>query len=330
MNGDHFYITLLVAFALGLLFYVVYINSIKPRMVLATLDLLPFDGVANTTEEIVCASKGDVLIERKATDEVKPRFTDEEVDERIKESFEILDIVARQAINGDIRSLIISGPPGLGKSYTIDQALLEWDKDETKHTVIKGYVRPTGLYRMLYERRHEGNVLVFDDADSVFADETSLNLLKAVLDSSSKKRRVSYMSERKMKDERTGDNIPKFFDFEGSILFISNLDFDAMIAKEHRLCEHFKALLSRSHYIDMDMTTRQDYIVRIKQVIRAGMLKNEGLNAKEIADVIGFIEKNTKRLRELSLRVAIKIGEIRKSGTPNWEKIARATTCKKR
>lgn len=261
--------------------------------------------------------------------EGEPRMTDEEVDQKIRENFEILSYVVEDAIGGGIRSLIVSGPPGLGKSFTIEEALEKWDAEGKHHSVIKGYVRPTGLYRMLYRHRHAGEVIIFDDADSVFNDETSLNILKAVLDTS-EKRSVSYMSERRMKDEEDGEMIPKTFTFEGTIIFITNLDFDAMIEREHRNAPHFKAMLSRSHYIDMDMKTRQDYIVRIKQVIKAGMLSSKGLSPNEIEDVIHFIESHANQLRELSLRAAIKIGEIRKSGMRNWLKIARTTTCRKR
>ncbi len=254
--------------------------------------------------------------------------TDAEIATRIQDRFSILGYLAEQVINNELRSLIIAGPPGLGKSYTLDQALLEHDPEKERHTVIKGYIRPTGLYKMLYERRNEGDILVFDDADSVFNDETSLNLLKAVLDTT-EVREVSYMSERRLKDDTTGEMIPKTFEFKGTVVFITNLDFDGIIEKGHKLAPHFDAMLSRSHYIDMEMHTEQDYIVRIKQVIDLGMLKDRGLKPHEIADVIQFIEDNASKLRKLSLREAIKIADLRKSGKSNWKKVAKATTCKK-
>jgi hypothetical protein len=85
--------------------------------------------------------------------------------------------------------------------------------------------------------------------------------------------------------------------------------------------------MSRAHYIDLAMKTRRDYVVRIKQVLEKGLLKKSGLTESQERDVVEFIEANTDRLRELSLRMALKIGAIRKIGE-TWQKVARVTCCK--
>ena len=250
--------------------------------------------------------------------------TDEQIDSRIAERFEILDLLTEACMVGNSRSLIVSGPAGLGKSYTVEKTLAEWDPNGINHVIIKGYVRATGLVKLLYQFRQEGQVIVFDDADTIFFDDTSLNLLKAVCDTT-ERRRVSWLSEGKLVDEESGEFIPRSFDFEGTVIFISNYDFDAMIDKGHKLAPHFNALISRSHYIDLAMKTRRDYLVRIRQVIREGMLSD--LNESERNDVVNFIERNHPRLREMSLRMAIKIGNLRKMND-NWEKLAMVTCCK--
>jgi len=250
--------------------------------------------------------------------------TDEQIDARIAERFEILDLLTEACMVGNSRSLIVSGPAGLGKSYTVEKTLAEWDPNGINHVIIKGYVRATGLVKLLYQFRQEGQVIVFDDADTIFFDDTSLNLLKAVCDTT-ERRRVSWLSEGKLVDEDSGEFIPRSFDFEGTVIFISNYDFDAMIDKGHKLAPHFNALISRSHYIDLAMKTRRDYLVRIRQVIREGMLSD--LNESERNDVVNFIERNHPRLREMSLRMAIKIGNLRKMND-NWEKLAMVTCCK--
>jgi hypothetical protein len=130
-----------------------------------------------------------------------------------------------------------------------------------------------------------------------------------------------------MVDEESGERVPRGFEFNGTIVFITNLDFDAMIDKGHKLAPHLQALMSRAHYIDLAMKTRRDYVVRIKQVLEKGLLKKSGLTESQERDVVEFIEANTDRLRELSLRMALKIGAIRKIGE-TWQKVARVTCCK--
>jgi hypothetical protein len=250
--------------------------------------------------------------------------TDAQIDERIADRFEILDVLAEACTVGNARALIVSGPAGLGKSYTIEKRLSDWDPNEINHTVVKGYVRPTGLVKLLYSYRQAGNVIVFDDADAIFFDDVSLNLLKAVCDTT-ERRRVSWLSEGSLIDEESGERVPRSFDFEGTIIFISNYDFDAMIDRGHKLAPHLAALVSRAHYIDLAMKSRRDYLVRIRQVIKQGLLS--GLTTNQEDDVIKFIDSNHSRLRELSLRMALKLGSLRKQGG-HWEKLANVTCCK--
>ena len=250
--------------------------------------------------------------------------TDEQIAARLAERFEILDVLAEACTLGNARALLVTGPAGLGKSYIIEQRLSDWDPNELNHTIVKGYVRPTGLVKLLFQYREEGQVIVFDDADSIFFDDVSLNLLKSVCDTT-EKRRVSWLSEGTLIDEETAVRIPRSFDFNGTIIFISNYDFDAMIDRGHKLAPHLQALVSRAHYIDLAMKTRRDYLVRIKQVIKQGLLKE--LTESQRNDVITFINENHERLRELSLRMALKIGSLRKQGG-NWQRIANITCCK--
>jgi len=256
--------------------------------------------------------------------DTRPSETDAEIDARISERFEILDVLAEACTVGNARALIVSGPAGLGKSFTIEKRLTEWDPNELNHIIVKGYVRATGLVKLLYQYRNEGQVIVFDDADSIFFDDVSLNLLKAVCDTT-ERRRVSWLSEGKLVDEETAVLIPRSFDFKGTIIFISNMDFDAMIDRGHKLAPHLSALVSRSHYIDLCLKSRRDYLVRIRQVIKQGLLSN--LNGIERHDVIEFIDNNHDKLRELSLRMALKLGALRKQGG-NWTRLAKVTCCK--
>lgn len=254
----------------------------------------------------------------------KKEETDEEIDARIAERFEVLEMLTESCITGNSRSLIVSGPAGLGKSYTVEQKLREWDPNEINHMIVKGYVRATGLVKLLYRFREAGQLVVFDDADTIFFDDTSLNILKAVCDTT-ERRVVSWLSEGTLIDEESGEALPPSFQFEGTVIFITNMDFDAMINRGHRLKPHLEALVSRSHYVDVSMKTRRDYLVRIRQVISDGMLDEFSLTEK--AEILTYIEVNAHRLRELSLRMAIKIANLYKSDK-DWKRLANVTCCK--
>lgn len=251
--------------------------------------------------------------------------TDEEVDVRIAERFNVLELITKSVISGDSRSLIVSGPAGLGKSFTVEAEMRAWDPDEENHIFIKGYVKATGLFKMLYKYRRKGQVIVFDDADSVFLDDVALNLLKAIADTT-ERRRVSWLSEASFFDEDSADNIPSSFDFDGSVIFITNKDFDAEIERGSKLAPHLQAMMSRSHYVDLTMKTKQDYLVRIRQVVKQGLLSN--LNWQEAGEVMRFIETNFDKLRELSLRMVIKVANLRKSQPTTWERVAKITCIK--
>ena len=248
-----------------------------------------------------------------------------EIETKLKDRFEALEVMAEATGKGINRSLIVSGPAGLGKSYTVEAKLEELESMGHSVTYIKGYVRPLALYKLLYETRHAKSVLVFDDSDSVFYDDVSMNLLKGACDSTD--RRVLHWLSKSIEKEEDdeGESIPEKFEFEGSIIFITNYDFDAMIASGNKLAPHFAALVSRSHYLDLAMKTKMDYIVRIKQVVRGGMLKSRGFNAAEETMILEFIVNNMERLRELSLRMVVKISGLYKMDKKNWQKLASQT-----
>lgn len=283
---------------------------------------VPKAGFRRTKKRMAAAVLSDVSTPvSKDTNE-----TDVQIWEKISDRFEVLEQLTKASIKGISRSLVVSGPAGLGKSFTVEKMLREWDPEEKKHIIIKGYVKATGLYKMLYQYRHKNNVIVFDDSDTIFNDETALNMLKAVCDTT-ERRQVSYLADYKMVDEDSANTIPNTFTFEGSVVFITNLDFHSLIDRGHKIACHLQALMSRSHYVDLAMKTRRDYIVRIRQVIKQGLLKNR-VSELESARVMKFIENNSDSLTELSLRVPIKISDLMRSSPNSWEKIAKVTMFK--
>ena len=255
--------------------------------------------------------------------------TDEERMAEIAERFEILHDMTKACVNGDIRAMIVSGPPGVGKSFGVEkeiekvQMMQMLGSQRLRAEVVKGSASPIGLYQTLYKYSDPNCVVVFDDCDSILLDDVSLNLLKGALDSG-KKRKISWLSEsRVLKDE----GIPDSFEFKGSVVFITNLKFDKM--KSQKLKDHLDALQSRCHYLDLTLDTMRDKILRIKQIAKTGELFGD-MNIGEVGqdEIVEFMDENKNSLREVSLRMAIKVAQLYKSFPNRWKAMA-STTCMK-
>ena len=258
-----------------------------------------------------------------------PVETDEEAMARIRERFEILSEMTKATVTGDIRAMIVSGPPGVGKSFGVEQEIDKaclFDKLAGKRLraeVVKGSATPIGLYQTLYKYSDENCVVVFDDCDSILLDDVSLNLLKGALDSG-KKRKISWLSES---STLRREGIPDQFEFKGSVIFITNLKFDAM--KSQKLRDHLDALQSRCHYLDLTLDTMRDKLLRIRQIAADGALfADMDLEQSAQDEIIAFMDLHKNKLREMSLRMAIKIAQLRKSFPERWTMMAK-TTCMK-
>ena len=257
--------------------------------------------------------------------------TDEEAMNRIASRFQILDEMTMAAINSDIRAMIVSGPPGVGKSFGVESQLEKasmFDKlsgKKLRFEVVKGAMTALGLYATLYKYSDAKNVLVFDDCDSVFQDELSLNILKAALDSG-KNRRICWNSDSSLLRR---EGIPDRFNFKGSAIFITNLKFKNV--KSKKLQDHLEALESRCHFLDLTIDSERDKMLRIRQVHRdtdGGLFKDYAFESNQAEEIMDFMAMNKDKIRELSLRMCLKIADLVKISPNNWKNLA-ASTCMK-
>ena len=254
--------------------------------------------------------------------------TDDEIMERLKQRFDILEDMTRAVKKGDVRSMIVTGPPGVGKSFGVEKVLSKHDVFATvaddqklkKYEVVKGAMSAIGLYSKLYNYSDKKCILVFDDCDSVLLDDLSLNILKAALDSS-KKRMIHWNTDSRL---LRSEGVPNSFEFKGGAIFITNIKFEHVRSK--KLKDHLEALESRCHYLDLTIDTEREKLLRIKQVIRdCDMLEDYDLEPWAKMEVVDFIEANAKRMRELSLRMVLKVADIRVSMPANWKAVVEVT-----
>ena len=270
-----------------------------------------------------------MAVDADVQDAINDSKTDEERMGEIAERFEILTDMTKACVGGEIRAMIVSGPPGVGKSFGVEREIEKVQmcqmlgSNRLRAEVVKGSASPIGLYQTLYKYSDENCVVVFDDCDSILLDDVSLNLLKGALDSG-KKRKISWLSESRILKE---EGIPDSFNFNGTVIFITNLKFDKM--KSQKLRDHLDALQSRCHYLDLTLDTERDKILRIKQIAKTGELfADMDISEAGSDEIIEFMDANKKSLRELSLRMAIKVGQLYKSFPMRWKAMAQ-TTCMK-
>jgi hypothetical protein len=247
--------------------------------------------------------------------------------------FGYIEQLTNMVIRAKSKSLIITGSGGLGKTYTVldclkkaslvDKADLDHECDqycvETQYSeelgrdvdtgctvgdyvVIKGFSTPKGLYRLLYENR--GKIVVCDDLDSIWENQTALNLLKSALDSYDV-RRVAWLSE--MKGE---DKLPRSFLFTGRVIFISNLS----------LLDLDQAVVSRCLCVDVSMT-REEKVERIK-TLAPNIRKDLSMEAKQEAIDLLANPEVLPNIGDLNIRTFLKVLEIRDDGAENWRDIA--------
>ena len=250
--------------------------------------------------------------------------TEEQALNRIRLRFKTMDKLTEGVAAGVIKSLIISGPAGVGKSFGIEKSLDVLCKLRNyKYEIIKGYATPVNVYKKLYEFRDEKSILVFDDCDGIFYEEVALNLFKAALDSSDT-RIISYLAESKTLRE---ENIPNSFEFKGAVVFISNLNFKKI--RSDKIREHLAALQSRSHYLDLTINNEKDKFYRIKQIILdTPILSERGFSEEHTQRIMNFIESNLSTLREVSLRLVKKISDLAFYDLEGWEELASLTLLK--
>ena len=235
----------------------------------------------------------------------------------INERFAFVEKLVTMVATNVQPSAVITGEGGLGKTYTVVKTLeSNGYKDITDlaefqagtilntrkcFTTVKGFSTAKGLYRTLFENNK--SVIVFDDCDAVLKDPVALNLLKGALDSYGK-RIISWNAD--MRD----DDLPRSFNFEGRVIFISNMDQDKID----------QAIRSRSMMIDLSMNLDQK-IERMATIAESAEFMPEYDN-KVKQDALSLIKKIGKDAREVSLRTLIQVCKIRASNPKDYENLA--------
>jgi hypothetical protein len=80
--------------------------------------------------------------------------------------------------------------------------------------------------------------------------------------------------------------------------------------------------------VDLTINSERDKMLRIRQIVEDGMLRDYGFEPEATEEILNFIDTNKKRLRELSLRTVLKLADLRKSFGARYEDYAAVTLLK--
>ena len=222
----------------------------------------------------------------------------------INQRFGFLEKFTNMVLDGETVSAIVTGEGGLGKSHTIMGELEKrgWIEG-TQYVVVKGYATPKALYGTLWE--HRDKTIIFDDCDSVLKDAVSLNLLKGALDSYDK-RTISWLQKGFIDDK-----LPNSFEFQGNIIFISNMSSDKLD----------QAVKSRSMTIDLSMTLK-DKIERMNYILPS-VMPSYPMDMKQAA--LDFMAQHADIAKEFNMRTLQKIIKITHAygDNPEWKDAAK-------
>ena len=223
----------------------------------------------------------------------------------VKERFDFIGQFTKLAAKGVIPGLVVTGSGGLGKTHTVLDTLSGMGlKEDTigevdgDYVFIKGYTTPRNLYTTLYHNNVK--VIVFDDCDSSFKDPIGANIFKAALDSY-ERRIISWGAESK------DDEVPSRFEFNGKVIFISNMSIEKFP----------QAILSRSMLVDLTLNL-EEKVERIESIFNT----EKTFDKEDKVEVMAFIKNNMNKFKDLNIRSAMNTLKMKVAIGEGWERMA--------
>jgi hypothetical protein len=246
---------------------------------------------------------------------------------RVIDKFTTIQNIAEVFVTGHSaqRGLLISGDAGTGKSHYVKQAFISTKTtNRVDYQKSKTFTAPA-LYAKLWENRHKGDVVVFDDCSLESLTGESFNKfvswMKGGLEISKDKKMIGYEAATKNKlFEELG--VESEFSFEGSIIWITNARFEKLCKK---FGDHWDAIKTRFMGIEVFLTKEEKYMYTNFLINEVKMLGKNceaiegGYSSKIIKSTIEYLDDNYENLKEITPRVAVKVADTMNSYPDMWK-----------
>lgn len=212
-----------------------------------------------------------------------------------------------------IRGMIVSGDAGVGKTYNVKMALAQIGAAGNVEILKGGKITAASLYVKLYQNRQQHRILVLDDCDIIHHQDRQ-QIIPMLLGATElgPKGEVTWEVARK-NPLMEAANAPTKFDFEGSIIWITNDTIEDIAAKAK---QWKSALLSRFNMSKCYFTDEQKFMYTLYLVQQCDMLGKKCQEHKNgypkaiIDQALDYMSDHYRDLVEITPRQAIKIADI--------------------
>lgn len=226
-----------------------------------------------------------------------------------------------QIVDGTIRDGVLQGPPGLGKSYQVGQALKRKNlKSNQDYVIVKGHMAPTDLYLTMNAFRRKGQIVVLDDCDDLLIKDVALEVLKAACDTDT--RYVCWSSRQ----TPCVNGVPiKDFTFNGTMIICTNMSLRT--GTNGRRDTAANAFLSRLGFWDMKLGGRERGYAQIFNMIVYEDYLNRNpettLTDPQKKELLVFLLSNLDDIRYLDLRMPQMVARMMVAHPAQWQHTAR-------
>jgi hypothetical protein len=238
-----------------------------------------------------------------------------------KESLVDLKSLVIGLVKGVSNFLFVYGRGGGGKTTAIESTLNAMGLyDGDGYFQISGNISSAVAYEALYNNKN--GIVLFDDCNSVLDDEAGRAIIKTATDTK-KVRKLSYLKRSSRFFDPTKENppeeligiekFPRSFNFEGRIIFISNLTIDDL--------DPDRSIRTRVLRIDISPTDSE--LIDFMESILDKIELNDGLTLshEKRLECLNIV-KNSKRKDDLSIRKLVRTMNLAASGIPGWQQLA--------
>lgn len=232
----------------------------------------------------------------------------------LDERYRGVEKFVEQIALGNVRSLIVNGHPGIGKTHSVKKYLDLYAKGN--YFIITGRSTLLSLYATLYNFKNKGKVVVLDDVDSIFSSVEGLNILKAAMDTT-ETRKINWLSTTSKLNTM---GLPESFTFNGGVILISNVGFGGGSSK---LVTHLTALKDRSFCVPVadsgdDSTFKQICYM----VLERNLMTDLKVPQQDQEMLLEFIDENKDKFNTVSLRTVVKLVDIYTKTPSLWREMA--------